>query len=50
MGEEFEIYFNDLKEDVQKDLLEFVGAETPEEMNWDGDIVPIAIYVRNDAE
>lgn len=42
---EFEIYFNDLNEDAQKRLLAFVGAENAWEMNWDMNILPIAIYV-----
>lgn len=41
---EFNIYFSDLNEDAQERLLEMVGAESPEEMNWDMDIVPIATY------
>ena len=42
---EFEIYFNDLNEDAQKRLLVFVGAEDASEMNWDMNILPIAVYV-----
>ncbi len=30
-----DIYFHDLKEDVQQDVLEAAGVKTPEEMNWD---------------
>lgn len=41
---EFNIYFSDLNEDAQKRLLEMVRAESPEEMNWDMDITPIATY------
>lgn len=41
---EFNIYFSDLSEDTQKRLLEMVGAESPEEMNWDMDVVPIATF------
>ena len=41
---DFEIYFSDLNEDAQKRLLEFVGEEEPEDMNWDADICPIAIF------
>ena len=40
---EFEIYFSDLNREAQNRLLELVGAETASEMNWDMDIVPIAI-------
>lgn len=32
---EFEIYFNDLKDEVQKQLLKTVSASWPDEMNWD---------------
>lgn len=38
-----EIYFNDLKPDKQKELLEAVGATDPKEMNWDGYFSPLAI-------
>ena len=38
-----EIYFSDLNEKAQKELLEAVGAADPGEMNWDGDILPLAI-------
>ena len=40
---EFEIYFNDLSEDAQRRLLEIVGAESASEMNWDLDILPLAV-------
>ena len=40
----FEIYFSDLNEDAQKRLLDAVGVESPKEMNWDMDILPIAVY------
>lgn len=40
---EFEIYFRDLKPEVQKKLLEEVGVGTPEEMNWD--VFPITTVV-----
>ena len=39
--EPFEIYFSDLKEDIQKKLLDAVHAKTPADMNWD--IYPIAV-------
>ena len=48
---EFPIYFDDLNEDAQKRLLEVVGAKSPEDMNWDMRIVPIAVYsTENDSE
>lgn len=39
----FEIHFNDLKPEVQEELLDFMGISDPKEMNWDIDTVPIAI-------
>ena len=41
---DFEIYFSDLNEDAQERLLGAVGAESPAEMNWDLDILPLAVY------
>lgn len=38
----FYIYFSDLNEDAQKELLDLVGAKNASEMNWDLDIVPLA--------
>lgn len=38
-----EIYYSDLNENAQKELLEAVGAANPGEMNWDSDILPLAI-------
>lgn len=42
------IYFSDLNDKAQKELLKAVGAETPEDMNWstdwDKDILPIAQF------
>lgn len=38
------IYFSDLNEAAQKELLEFVGVEDPKDMNWDVDILPLAYY------
>ena len=37
-----EIYFNDLKEEKQKELLAHEGINSPEEANWDN--IPIAIF------
>ena len=37
----FIIYFKDLKEDAQKELLEENGISDPKELNWD--IIPIAV-------
>jgi len=33
---EFEIYFNDLTEKAQKELLQMAEIETPQDANWDG--------------
>ena len=38
---EFSIYFSDLNEEAQEELLEFYEIESPEEMNWD--VVPISV-------
>ena len=38
----FDIYFSDLNEVAQQELLNLVGVESPADMNWDMDIVPIA--------
>ncbi len=40
----FVIFFSDLNEDAQKRLLDFVGAESAKDMNWDMDILPIAAF------
>lgn len=45
-----EIYFSDLNETAQKELLEAVGAADPKEMNWDTDVVPLAILDFETAE
>ena len=39
----FNIYFSDLSDDAQKELMELVGVEDPKEMNWDADLVPLAM-------
>ena len=41
---EFEIYFSDLNEDAQERILEATGVTDPRELNWDIDIVPLAVY------
>lgn len=41
---EFEIYFSDLNEDAQQRLLDTIGVASASDMNWDMDIVPIAVY------
>ena len=37
----FEIYFNDLSETCQQDLLEKYGIKNPKEMNWD--VFPVTV-------
>ena len=41
---EFEIYFSDLNRVAQKELLKEVGVDDPSEMNWDLDILPLAVF------
>ena len=43
-----EIYFDDLSEAKQKELLEAVEAEKPEDMNWD--MFPVACIDLGDDE
>ena len=45
-----EIYFSDLNEAAQKELLKAVGATDPKEMNWDTDVLPLAILDFETAE
>ncbi len=40
----FEIYFSDLNESAQEQLMEFVGIDDPSEMNWDIDMCPLCIF------
>lgn len=39
---EFEIYFSDLNEDAQKQLMEQYHITNPSEANWDIDLIPLA--------
>ena len=44
----FEIYFSDLKEDTQKQLLDLLGYKSPEDANWNSEfqyrnIAPLTI-------
>lgn len=36
-----EIYFTDLTEDAQQELLELAGVSSPKEMNWD--VLPVTV-------
>ena len=38
------IYFSDLNEEAQKNLMMMVGAKEPSDMGWDLDILPLAYY------
>lgn len=42
--DDFPIYFNDLNENAQKQLLNAVNVDDPKEMNWDINIIPLAYY------
>lgn len=42
---DIEIYFDDLSEAKQKELLEAVGVKTAEDMNWD--VIPITTVELN---
>lgn len=41
---DYPIYFSDLNEKAQRELLEAVGAESPSDMNWDVDMCPLGYY------
>lgn len=43
---EIEIYFRDLSEEKQAELLKAYGVKSPEEMNWD--VFPVAVIVKED--
>ena len=47
-GSFFYINFEDLKEDVQKELLEFMNVESPADMNWD--VLPITSIPNGDQD
>lgn len=40
----FEIYFHDLSEKAQRELMELVHIDHPSEMNWDIAMCPLAVY------
>lgn len=42
--EDFNIFFNDLKEETQNRLMAAIGIIDPKEMNWDLDILPLASF------
>ena len=45
MAVEIEIYFDDLKPEVQKEFLDILNT-TPQDENWD--VFPIAVFVRKE--
>lgn len=45
---EFEIYFDDLTPEAQQRLLEAFGIESPDEMNWNNRIFPVATVVKDE--
>ena len=47
-GEVLEIYFGDLNEETQEQVLKYFNIHEPEEMNWD--VAPIAILERPEQE
>lgn len=47
---EFEIYFSDLNEEAQQALLDLVGASEASDMNWDMDILPLAVLNFEDSD
>lgn len=47
---EFNIYFSDLNEVAQKQLLDFYGFTDPSEGNWDSDIIPICVLMNDEEE
>lgn len=40
----FEIYFSDLTDEAQKELVSLVGEETAKFMRWDEDIIPLTVF------
>jgi len=46
--EGFEIYLEDLKKDVQEELLNFLGVESEYDLN--ADIIPLFIFPKPDLE
>ena len=45
MSVEIEIYFDDLNQEAQKEILKKLGT-TPEDENWD--VFPVAVFVREE--
>lgn len=47
---DFKIYFSDLNNEAQYRLMVAVGISDPKEMNWDLDLVPLAVYLLSECE
>ena len=45
---EVEIYFDDLRKEKQKELLQAFGIKSPEDLNWD--VFPVAIVPVSDRD
>jgi hypothetical protein len=45
---EFEIYFDDLTPEAQQRLLVAFGIKSPDEMNWNNRIFPVATVVKGE--
>lgn len=45
---EYGIYFSDLKEEVQKEILEFYGVKSYEELGTSFDYMPLAILTKEE--
>lgn len=46
MNKTFELYFSDLNENAQQEILEKAGVKKPEDMNWD--VFPITVITFSD--
>lgn len=45
---EYGIYFSDLKEEVQKEILEFYGVESYKDLDVSFDYMPLAILTKEE--
>lgn len=41
---DYPIYFSDLNEKAQRELLDAIGVDEPQDMNWDIDMCPLCYY------
>ena len=42
--DDFNIYYSDLNEGAQQRLMAAIGILDPREINWDIDLLPLAVY------